>query len=79
MAKAICTISLAKSWLDNDYTFFDDGSIEHLYDKHETKPNISENLTANQIPDETKNKLLAKCPQQHKAENHNNTLRLIEE
>lgn len=66
MAKAICTISLAKSWLDNDYTFFDNGSIEHLYDKHETKPNITEQLTANQISEETKSKLLKKCPEEYK-------------
>lgn len=66
MSKKICTISIPKGWLDNDYTFYEDGKIEHFYDKHETKPNITEYPTANQISDSQKNKIIEKCPEEHK-------------
>lgn len=39
----------------------------NIYDKHETRPNITEQLTASQISEETKSNLLKKCSEEHKA------------
>ncbi len=30
MRRILCTVSLPKGWLDNDFTIFEDGKIEPL-------------------------------------------------
>jgi len=62
MNKEICTISLSKDCLDNNYTFFSDGTVIQLWDKHPTKANIKTEYKASELTPETKKKLLEKCP-----------------
>lgn len=66
MSKEICTISIPNGLLDNDYTFYDDGSIMHFYDAHETRPNITEHISADQISDYEKKKIIENCPENYK-------------
>jgi len=62
MKKEVCNISLTKDCLDNDYTFYSDGTVFNIYDKQHTKKNIITELMANALSPETKKKLLEKCP-----------------
>jgi len=66
MSKDICTINIPKGWLGNDYTFYDDGSIKPFYDAHETRPNITEHISADQISDHKKKKLIENCFENYK-------------
>ncbi len=66
MKNEICTISLPKGVLDNDYIFYTDGTIKHFYDQSIYQPNKETMLSANDIDDDTKNKLLEKCPVEFK-------------
>ncbi len=68
MEKIICTISLGKNQLDNDYTFFEDGRILHSYDQSSFKLNIERWLKPNDIGKEIKQLLIAKCPLPNKQE-----------
>lgn len=61
-SEEICTISLSKDWLDNDFTFYTDGKVINLCDKHPTKPNVVTELKAKELNTELKKKLLANCP-----------------
>ncbi len=61
MKKEICTISLSKNCFDNDYTFYSDGTVIQLCDKHYTKSNISAEQIANELSPAIKKKLLEKC------------------
>lgn len=68
MSEIICTISLGDGVLDNDYTVYSDGKIFRLYDRSPAPNNynIEEWLTASQLDDTTKRKILEKCPSEHK-------------
>lgn len=61
MVNKICTISIGDGWLDNDYTFYDDGKIKHYYDQHPTKHSITDWITPSQISDHKKKKILDNC------------------
>ena len=65
MDKEICTINLAKSVLDNDYTFFESGKILHFFDQSIYKPNIEHWTNGAGIDINTKNKLMAACTEEH--------------
>lgn len=39
MAAEIYTISIGDGMLDNDYTFYDDGTVERFYDDNQWRPN----------------------------------------
>lgn len=62
MKKEICTISLSKGCFDNDYTFFSDGTVTQLCDKHYTKTDINTEHIASNLPPEIKKRLIEKCP-----------------
>lgn len=66
MKKKICTICLGNGWLDNDFTIYDDGSIFHLYDKHETRSAIEKWMNVSDLSDSLKENLIDKCDEQFK-------------
>ena len=47
--------------LDNDYFFYEDGSILHHYDRTITKRDIEEYISPTDIPDHEKEKILTQC------------------
>ena len=58
--KAISVSHKMKGVLDDDYTFYEDGTVLHENDKH-TYPggqNLKENLTANDLSQAVKQRLL---------------------
>ena len=65
-SKEIVTISVPKGDLDNDYTFFEDGKIHHNYDQNATKTGLEVWISARNIPDNDKEKILKACPLQFK-------------
>jgi uncharacterized Fe-S cluster protein YjdI len=71
MENKICTISFGKNSLDNDYTFYENGKIEHYYDKHPTKHSITDWLKPNQISEQEKEKIIEKCPAEFKTKINN--------
>jgi hypothetical protein len=65
-SKEIVTISVPKGDLDNDYTFFEDGKIRHNYDQSATKVGLEVWISARNISDGDKEKILKACPLQFK-------------
>jgi phage baseplate assembly protein gpV len=65
-SKEIVTISVPKGDLDNDYTFFDDGKIRHNYDQNANKTGLEAWISARNITDADKEKILKACPLQFK-------------
>lgn len=51
---------------DDDYLFYDDGTIEHHYDKFKTDCNRIEVITADKIPDRRIESIIKKCPEEIK-------------
>ena len=66
-SKEIVTISVPKGDLDNDYTFFEDGKIRHNYDQSATKMGLEGWISARNIPEADKEKILKACPLQFKS------------
>ena len=66
MNKEICTIFIGNGVLDDDYTFYEDGTIKRFYDQNQFKYNLEEWVTPDQISDHKKQKLLDKCEVAHK-------------
>ena len=66
MDNEICTISIGKGVLDDDYTFYEDGRIFHFYDQSAFKLNQEKWITADEIADHTKTKILDKCNEEFK-------------
>lgn len=67
VSKEIVTISVPKGDLDNDYTFYEDGKIRHNYDQSATKTGLEIWISARNIPDADKEKILKVCPSEFKA------------
>lgn len=61
MSDKICTVEIGKNSLDNDYTFYSDGRVEHFYDRNQWKLNQTESLTINEISFDLRAILLEKC------------------
>ena len=66
MEKKICTISIASSWLKDEYTFYENDTIKRVYDNHSMSSNVSEWLTPDQISEQNKDKLVKNCPEELK-------------
>jgi len=62
MANIICKIFIGNGVLDDDYTFFDDGTIKREYDQNTFKLNLEDFLDHNQISEHKKKKIIEKCP-----------------
>jgi len=58
----------AKGGLDDDYTLYDGGKIIHVYDRHiyDGGQNRTEELTAKQLSDDIKQRLLNDCADEYK-------------
>lgn len=54
-------LSVKKGMYDNDYYFYEDGTILHHYDRTMKKLDIEEYISPSNIPDEEKEKMLKKC------------------
>ncbi len=65
MEDIICTISIGRLTLDDDYTFLKDGKIIRLYDNSSWSQNHLETITSNQIIESKKQKILAACPREY--------------
>lgn len=52
---------LKKGLLDNDYYFYEDGTIVHHYDRTTEKVNIEDIVSASDIPESDKDKILSQC------------------
>lgn len=66
MEKEICTISIASTWLGDEYTFYEDHKIKRVYDNHSLSSNRTEWLEAHQISKHNKDKLIKNCPEEFK-------------
>ena len=67
MPKEIVTISVPKGQFDNDYTFYEDGKIHHVYDQSIYKTNLEAWITARDIAALDREKILKECPSEHRA------------
>ena len=56
---------MKKGVLDNDYFFMNDGRILHEYDRTINKLNISEYVTAAQIPENERITMYNACPEEY--------------
>ncbi|WP_426479727.1 hypothetical protein ACP3T3_09995 [Chryseobacterium sp. CBSDS_008] len=66
MEKEICTISIATSWLGDDYIFYENHTIKRVYDNHSLNSNKSEWLDPKDISKQNKDKLIKSCPEEFK-------------
>lgn len=53
--------SLRNGIYDNDYCFYEDGTILHHYDRTMTKLDVEEFVFPSDIPDYEKEKIITKC------------------
>lgn len=66
-----CILPMKKGILDNDYAFYEDGTIVHEYDKSMYKlqdMNIETQISPELIQDDIKFQIMEKCPQGLKAQ-----------
>ena len=54
-------LSMKKQDLDNDYFFYEDGTILHHYDRTINKRDIEEDILSKDIPEYEREKILAQC------------------
>lgn len=63
----ICNLPMKKGQWDNDYHFYDDGSIMHFYDISVKKYNIKEKIEPTDIPELDKAAIIERineCPKE---------------
>ena len=53
--------SMRKGTYDNDYYFYEDGTILHRYDLSVQKYNLESYISPDKIPDSEKVKIIEKC------------------
>ena len=64
-----CSLPMKKGVLDNDYAFYEDGTIVYEYDKsiYRLKDiNLEKQVSANFIQDDIKEKIIKQCPEELK-------------
>jgi len=54
-------LSMKKGTYDNDYYFYEDGTILHHYDRTMNKLDIEEYFSPSDIPDSEKEKIVSAC------------------
>ena len=57
-------LSMKKGTYDNDYFFYEDGTILHHYDRTITKMDIEVYVTPSDIVDSDKEKIILKCKEE---------------
>lgn len=60
MAEIICKVKLGEGEVDEDYTFYADGKIEHNFDRNTFR--FHKRIKPTEIDDTTVQLLLEKCP-----------------
>lgn len=66
MAEELFKVFIGRGTLDDDYTFYDDGSVLREYDQSAYQLNLEDELNAYEISEHRKEKLLEKCSDKHK-------------
>ncbi|WET00174.1 MULTISPECIES: hypothetical protein [Chryseobacterium] len=66
MEKEICKISIASSWLGDEYIFYENHKIKRVFDNHSLNSNKVEWLEPGQISKQNKDKLVRSCPEEFK-------------
>lgn len=61
MKVEICTVDISKNGLDDQYTFYDDGKVIHVYDRNNYKFDIKEDITIEDISEIRKERILEAC------------------
>lgn len=54
-------LSMKKGTYDNDYYFYEDGTILHHYDRTMMKRDIESYISPSDIPDSDKEKIIEQC------------------
>lgn len=62
----ICTVFLGTNTMDDDYTFYEDGTVERLYDQSIYSFNKLDKIDAKDIDQTTKEKIIQKCDLKYK-------------
>ena len=60
-------LPMKKEQWDNDYSFYDDGSVEHFYDLSVKKYNIKKKIAPAEIPEDDKIAIIERikeCPKE---------------
>jgi hypothetical protein len=65
-SKEICSVDLGGSFLDNEYTLYEDGRVKRYYDDNQWSLNNVAWLEGKTLSDHIKQKLLDKCPKEFK-------------
>jgi hypothetical protein len=61
----ICTVDISKHSLDDQYTFYDDGTVLHVYDPNNYKLDVKENITIKDISVYRKDRILEACKSEY--------------
>lgn len=61
MKVEMCTVDISKHGLDDHYTFYDDGSVLHVYDRNNYKFDIKEDIVIDDISAVRKERILEAC------------------
>ena len=65
----LCELPMKRGILDDDYAFYDDGTVIHEYDLSEyssEKLNLKEEVTPSNLPKHVKEKIIIRCPEELK-------------
>lgn len=65
MRKEKFRISLGTGELDNDYVFYEDGTIQREYDRNMYRLNETEQVAVSQLSSDITNSLILSCPSKH--------------
>lgn len=57
-------LSMKKGMYDDDFYFYEDGTILHHYDRTMTKRDIEEYVSPSDMSDSEKEKIMAKCQEE---------------
>ena len=57
---------MKKGEFDNEYYFYENGKILHVYDKSKTKVNIEEFVSASDISEHERQQIINACPDEFK-------------
>jgi hypothetical protein len=71
-------LSMKKGLYDNDYYFYEDGTILHHYDRTIGKWGIEEYISASSISESEKDKIISKCKSECAPEILNQIKRILD-
>ena len=72
-------LSMKKGTYDNDYYFYEDGTILHHYDRTIGKWDLEEYISASSISESEKEKIISKCESECTPEILNQIKRILEQ